>query len=617
MAEIRLQTPDPFNFRKPDDWPRWKRRFQQFREASGLSEATATKQISTFLYCLGEEAETVLSSTNATEDDRKDYDRVLAKFDAFFKVRRNIISERARFNRRNQQSGETSEEFIMALHSLAENCDYGNMTDEMIRDRLVVGIRDTALSEKLQMDPTLTLATAEKTVRQREAVHEQQRSLKEADSRQIDAVPYERNHFAKKGNYERRTTTAKTTSTQDGGKCGRCGRERHSRDKCPAKDAKCLSCQKVGHYSAVCRTRNVSTLLSGDTDDVDTMSAVERNAWYAAITIDDKEVTFKLDTGAEVTAVSQETWQTLNRPTLQPSNRQLLGPARQSLEVMGCFHANLTHKEKKASQQVYVVSNLSTNLLGLPAISALHLATRVDTMDTSPTMAEKIKNKFPNVFKGLGNLGGEYEIKLEQNAKPFSLFAPRHVPIPLRQKVSEELVKMEQAGVISKVSEPTPWCAGMVVVPKKSGDVRICVDLKPLNKSVLREVHPLPKVDDTLAQLSGARVFSKLDANSEFWQIPLSQSSRLLTTFIAHTGRYCFNKLPFGISSAPEHFQRRMGEILAGLSGVQCLMDDILIYGKDQTEHDTRLEAVLQRIESAGVTLNLQNVSSTKKASHS
>ena len=75
---------------------------------------------------------------------------------------------------------------------------------------------------------------------------------------------------------------------------------------------------------------------------------------------------------------------------------------------------------------------------------------------------------------------------------------------------------MESMGVISKVDEPTPWCAGMVVVPKKSGDIRICVDLKPLNESVLREVHPLPKVDETLAQLSGARVFSKLDANSGF-----------------------------------------------------------------------------------------------------
>ena len=75
---------------------------------------------------------------------------------------------------------------------------------------------------------------------------------------------------------------------------------------------------------------------------------------------------------------------------------------------------------------------------------------------------------------------------------------------------------MEKAGVISKVSQPTPWCAGMVVVPKKNGKVCICVDLKPLNHSVLREVHPLPKVDKTLARLSGAKIFSKLDANSGF-----------------------------------------------------------------------------------------------------
>jgi len=96
MAEIRLQPPDPFNFRDPDDWPRWKRRFQQFREASGLAESAAGKQVSTLLYCLGEDAEAVLSSTNVTSDDRMDYDRVLAKFDEFFQVRKNVIYERAR-----------------------------------------------------------------------------------------------------------------------------------------------------------------------------------------------------------------------------------------------------------------------------------------------------------------------------------------------------------------------------------------------------------------------------------------------------------------------------------------------------------------------------------------
>ena len=148
---------------------------------------------------------------------------------------------------------------------------------------------------------------------------------------------------------------------------------------------------------------------------------------------------------------------------------------------------------------------------------------------------------------------------------------------------------METMGVILKVNVPTPWCAGMVVALKKSGAVQICVDLKPLNQSVLREVHPLPKVDDTLAQLAGAKLFSKLDPNSGFWQILLPPASRLLTTFITPSWRYCFNKLPFGISSAPEHFQKRMSKIPTGLDGVVCQMDDVLGFRSNRTQHDARL----------------------------
>ena len=118
----------------------------------------------------------------------------------------------------------------------------------------------------------------------------------------------------------------------------------------------------------------------------------------------------------------------------------------------------------------------------------------------------------------------------------------------------------------------------MVVVPKPFGDVRICVDLKPLNEGVLHEFHPLPKIKEILAQLSGGTVFSKLDTNSGFWQIPLARKSRLLTTFITLFGRYYFNKLPFGISSAPELFQKRMNAILSWQKGVLCWMDDVLVF---------------------------------------
>ena len=170
--------------------------------------------------------------------------------------------------------------------------------------------------------------------------------------------------------------------------------------------------------------------------------------------------------------------------------------------------------------------------------------------------------------------------------------------------VKDELDRMQRLGVIEPVETPTEWCAGMVVVPKTNGRVRICVDLTKLNEEVYRERHPLPAVDQTLAQIAGARLFSKLDANSGFWQIPLASESALLTTFITPFGRYHFNRLPFGITSAPEHFQRRMSALLRDFEGVICLIDDILIYGNTQEEHDEWLLAVLNRLEEAGLTLN-------------
>ncbi|KAL7861729.1 hypothetical protein SRHO_G00131700 [Serrasalmus rhombeus] len=199
---------------------------------------------------------------------------------------------------------------------------------------------------------------------------------------------------------------------------------------------------------------------------------------------------------------------------------------------------------------------------------------------------------------------GAYKIVLKPGAKPFSLSTPRRISLPLMPRVKEELNRMEQQGVISKVEQPTEWCAPMVVVPKQMGKVRICTDLTELNKSVLRERHPLPSVEHTLGQLAGARVFSKLDANSGFWQIPLSKESSLLTTFITPFGRYCYNRLCFGISSAPEHFQKRMTQLLEGLEGVLCQMDDVLIWGATQQQHDGRLRATLSRLQEAGVTLN-------------
>ena len=618
MAQLRLEPPEPFNLRTPDDWPRWKQWYEQFRVASGLESEVAVKQVNTLLYCMGEEADSVLASTNVTEEERKVYATVVGKFDSFFKVRRNIIFERARFNKRNQREGETSERYIMDLYRLAENCGYGALKEEMIRDRLVVGIRDAVLSQQLQLDSELTLEKTKKKIRQREAVGEQQRELKgpAEGAVKLEAMYVRRQFKGRRPNIHGRDGKAKATPRAAPGAvatktCSRCGGSSHAHDKCHAKEATCHRCNKKGHYRSQCFTKQVSELTSEsilETAFLNTLATEPTSAWFASVKLNEQEINFKLDTGAEVTAISEEVYQGLQKPKLSTPEKALYGPSRQPLKTLGQFHGCLSHKNKVVKQRIFVVEGLQKNL-GLPAITSLGLAIRVDATEASaPTAVAEapidFKAQYPAVFQGLGNLGEEYKICLKPGATPHSLFTPRHVPLPLRPKVHDELNRMEALGVISKVDEPTLWCAGMVVVPKKEGAIRICVDMKKLNESVLREVHPLPDVNETLAQLSGAKVFSKLDANSGFWQIPLAKESRLLTTFITPFGRYCFNKMPFGISSAPEHFQKRMSNFLTGLSGVLGLIDDVLVFGSDQKEHDERLTAALERIKEAGATLN-------------
>ena len=292
----------------------------------------------------------------------------------------------------------------------------------------------------------------------------------------------------------------------------------------------------------------------------------------------------------------------LNSELNKPS-KALQGPDREPLSALGSVTVSLNYGDRHTNQEVYVIKGLNHNLVGLPAIEALQLVAMVHSLQDEIAL---VKEKFPLLlFNGLGSISTEYTIQLKPDATPYTLSTARNVPNPLRDKVKAELKRMLDVGVISKVDYPTPWCAGMVVVPKKTGEVCTCVDLKPLNSNVSREVHPLPAVDETLAQLTGAVIFSKLDANSGFWQIPLSAASRPLTTFITSFGRYCFNKLPFGITSAPKHFQKKISAILEGLEGVLCVMDDVLVFGKTKAEHNKRLFGVLQRFQNAGITLNM------------
>ena len=143
-----------------------------------------------------------------------------------------------------------------------------------------------------------------------------------------------------------------------------------------------------------------------------------------------------------------------------------------------------------------------------------------------------------------------------------------------------------------------------MVAPKPKGDKRVCVDMRRASEAIICERHPIPTREKGLYDLNGSTVFSKLDLKWGFPQVKLEEKSREITTFVTHRGLYRYKRIMFGISSAPEKYQRIISDVIRGCKGVANIADDLIIHGKDAGEHNKNLREVLQRLRESGLTLN-------------
>ena len=273
-STYQISAPEPFDCSKSEEWPRWIRRFERFRTASGLAEKSEESQVNTLIYSMGDVADDIVSSFKLTDDQLKEYNTVKEKFDGYFTKKKNTIYERAKFNTRYQEEGEPVEAFITDLHKLAAKCEYGALHDQMIRDRIVVGIRNHALSEKMQLEESLDLARATKLARENEAIKKQQPGLRDTADRKVktelDDIQTKSHKPRKRLPVQHRSGPPRSATTQPqkhNKGCTRCGNHHPvGRDHCPAREAKCHKCGKVGHFQKVCRsTINEITEQTGST----------------------------------------------------------------------------------------------------------------------------------------------------------------------------------------------------------------------------------------------------------------------------------------------------------------------------------------------------------------
>ena len=181
--------------------------------------------------------------------------------------------------------------------------------------------------------------------------------------------------------------------------------------------------------------------------------------------------------------------------------------------------------------------------------------------------------------------------------------APRRAPLCHRETVRKLLDDMLAKDVI--ISSKSPWASPVVLVQKKDGSVRFCIDYRKLNAVTQRDAYPLPRIDETLDTLSGSKWFSTLDLLSGYWQVGMDPRDREKTAFATHEGLFEFKVMPFGLCNAPATFQRLMNLVLAGIQWSKCLvyLDDIIVLGKSFEEHLQHLVLVLQRLREANLQL--------------
>lgn len=198
------------------------------------------------------------------------------------------------------------------------------------------------------------------------------------------------------------------------------------------------------------------------------------------------------------------------------------------------------------------------------------------------------------------------EARIPVNTKVDPIAQPyRRVQLAYEEGVAEQLEFLLNAGIIEKVINFSPWQSPIVPVVKKDGSIRICVDFRKVNDCVIRQPHPFPTFEELAAKFHGATIFSKLDIEKAFHQIMLSPQSRPLTTFTTHKGVYRYTRLPFGLCNAPELFQKVLEFVLEGLCGVMSYLDDVIVFGNDQEDHDNNLKHVLRKFDEVGIRLNV------------
>ncbi|XP_037958998.1 uncharacterized protein K02A2.6-like [Teleopsis dalmanni] len=626
----QILLPGPLNIKSGDiseNCKNFKQQWQNYLTASGIDAQNEETKKAILLTAVGQDVFQRYINMPILEKEKATVNELLDAIERNSTPTVNKRYIRAMFNMAKQEQHETYDEYFNKLRGLIKNAQYGQLENDLMLDKIICSIKDQNLRERLWLDENITLNKAIDICRSKEVTEKQLRG--------IESLPFEVNKIDKRKKHHDSNTQKRL--------CKFCGYNYHDKiEQCKARKEVCRKCNKKGHYARVCMSKNKNQsddkMTQSKTRHVKEVTTItknersqsnERSKEYVLHTVEADsstgifidliiynnnnscKITCQLDTGATCNIIGKkDLLEIFPDPVMRSTKTTLKTLDGARIMPTGTVQVTLKNRNRKHKLIFYVVETEHCPLLSAQTCQEMELIKIYKSVkvNVENEKAQMIINKYNDVFEGLGKIEGKILLEIDNNMPPRNE-APRRIPISLREQLKVTLDEMEKQNIIVKEYEHTDWTSNLVIV-KKNNKLRICIDPKHLNQALKDVKYQLPTIEEVLAELADAKVFTVLDAKHGFWQLELEKNSSKLTTFWTPFGKYRFNRLPFGLKPAMEIFQMKQNQIIAGLKGVVCIADDILVYGKGENQqvavedHNKNLEELLKRLKQQNLKIN-------------
>ena len=402
-------------------------------------------------------------------------------------------------------------------------------------------------------------------------------------------------------------------------KCFNCGSEGHLSKNCDKKKdgPRCFKCGTFGHISKDCQSAKSPP---AKTYVLDSSSGFVDKA-MKEVSICGQQVPGFVDTGSDVTVVSDQLYFRLGSPDLLDGEKiDMTGIGRAKLTSLGSFETVLTidGDDYPVTANILPASEVPSDLLlGRDVLNQAELRIKLGEVSMVKInvleAVDYVENlKGTQLYKPVKNLVEAYNpIKCVDSCVEMKIILKDDIPVyqnPRRLSAAEnDLVNAQvEQWIEDGIVEPSSseYASPIVLVPKKDGTKRLCVDYRQINRKIIRDRYPLPQIEDQIDRLQGAKIFTTLDLENGFFHVPVHKDSQKFTSFVTPSGQYVFRWAPFGLATSPSAFQRFINTVFRDLIAKKIMlvyMDDIVILAEDDERALQNLETVLMTAAENGL----------------